>query len=151
MTELCKAADINRNTFYSHYSIPEEVLNEIENEELRAVTVLLSNSSDWERLHNLYIHFKENKELYKIFILNQNHRFSEKFMSLCKEHNIYQWQYLDSPDNKPSELYFLFASSGSMSIVNNWIINDCTMPIEELQKIIDKFSLHGLSALKRVD
>jgi AcrR family transcriptional regulator len=30
--ELCKTADVNRNTFYAHYSTPEDVLNEIENE-----------------------------------------------------------------------------------------------------------------------
>ena len=62
-TELCAAADINRNTFYSHYSTPEEVLEEIVNEELGEVKALLSNSSDRERLHNLYSHFKEKKEL----------------------------------------------------------------------------------------
>lgn len=147
-TELCAAADINRNTFYSHYSTPEEVLDEIVNEELQEVKALLNNSSDRERLHNLYSHFKEKKEFYKIFIFNKNSSFSEKIMSLCKEHNIYQWQYPDNPDNKLSEMYFLFASSGSMSIINDWIIKDCAMPIDELQDIIDNLSLRGLSALK---
>lgn len=34
--ELCERADLNRSTFYAHYSEPKELLEEVENELLDA-------------------------------------------------------------------------------------------------------------------
>ena len=95
------------------------------------------------------MYFKERKEFYKIFIINRNSHFSDKILTLCKKHDIYKWKNFDNPDKELSELYFLFASSGSMRIINEWILNDCSIPVERLQEILDAFSLYGLSALKK--
>ena len=45
-TELCREADINRNTFYAHYSTPEDVFAEIEKELLAELTAMVENGYD---------------------------------------------------------------------------------------------------------
>ncbi|MGN0446055.1 MAG: TetR/AcrR family transcriptional regulator [Acutalibacteraceae bacterium] len=32
ISELCRKADVNRNTFYAHYSVPADLLREIEDD-----------------------------------------------------------------------------------------------------------------------
>ncbi len=145
-TELCKVANINRNTFYSHYSAPEEVLNEIESELLNSVENILEKESDEQKLYGIYSHFKENKELYKVFIKNRSSRLSEKMLALCEKSNIYRAKFFGQENQAMSKLFYIYSSSGSIQIVNEWILNDCVMPIEELQQIIDSFALYGLSA-----
>lgn len=148
-TELCKAANVARNTFYAYYSIPEDVLSEIEDELFSQVQEILKVSSDEQKLFEIYKHFKENKDVYKVLIIN-NSNLSNRILELCKKNNIYRWQKLvDDQDGKISELFYLFASSGSNAIVSDWIMNDCVMSIEELQRILDSFSLYGLSAFKK--
>lgn len=147
-TELCRAANVNRNTFYSHYSTPEQVLHEIEAELLDEVEEILQQNADEQKLVGIYQHFKENKELYQVFIKNRSSQLSKKMLELCKKSGIYRKQYLGQQDEKMWELFYLYSSSGSMEIVNDWILHDCTMPIEELQRIIDLFALYGLSAFQ---
>ncbi len=40
-TELCREANINRNTFYAHYSTPENVFTELEDELLAEMASML--------------------------------------------------------------------------------------------------------------
>ena len=47
-TELCRTANINRNTFYSHYYSPRDVLIEIENDFSAQIIESLSNLSATE-------------------------------------------------------------------------------------------------------
>ena len=42
--ELCERADLNRSTFYAHYSEPKELLEEVENELLDPTTTRPSAS-----------------------------------------------------------------------------------------------------------
>ena len=44
ITELCKTADVNRNSFYRHYTIPRDILFELEEEVFEKLSVVLRKS-----------------------------------------------------------------------------------------------------------
>ena len=68
VTEICKNADINRGTFYSHYSDPFELKESIEQELIDVFTEGAKNSPEG-RLTSLSALklLKENKDLCRLF------------------------------------------------------------------------------------
>ena len=68
VTEICKSADINRGTFYSHYSDPYDLRKSLEQEFVDAIESRIREMGV-ERLEYAQVFqlFRENKELCKIF------------------------------------------------------------------------------------
>lgn len=48
ISELCKTADVNRNTFYRHYSIPLDILLEIEDAVFEKLSAVLGKSTNMD-------------------------------------------------------------------------------------------------------
>jgi AcrR family transcriptional regulator len=74
VSELCKHAGINRSTFYAHYSIPSDILDEMKKdfaaelaESLRNVT---NEMTPKERLIRICEYIHENRETEKTILLN---------------------------------------------------------------------------------
>lgn len=62
--ELCERAQLNRSTFYAHYSEPKELLNEIENDLLQSTREHLEKSvrkTIWEHTSTFYHFFSLSK------------------------------------------------------------------------------------------
>ncbi|MDG5855628.1 TetR/AcrR family transcriptional regulator [Clostridium beijerinckii] len=58
VTDICKKADINRNTFYSHYANQFELLSNIEGElyeEIRQVAERTLNLETYENYHMKFV------------------------------------------------------------------------------------------------
>lgn len=147
-TELCKAADINRNTFYVYYSSPADLLSEIEETLLKEMRKTLDHSSEKDVTREIFRIFAQNSRVYRILFSSSHSKLAEFTMDLCKARNIYRWRKNTVCKEKKSELYFQFAAAGAGKLVMTWLENDCDMPAEELCDFIDQISLHGLSALK---
>jgi len=65
-TELCRHAGINRNTFYSHYRSPEELLHSMEQELLEKIEASISRQTSF--LNTLYA--MKNNEYYSRILLS---------------------------------------------------------------------------------
>ena len=52
-TELCRRANINRNTFYSHYRAPEDILHEMEDEILKDLTQAFEQHFHYHTIEDL--------------------------------------------------------------------------------------------------
>ena len=53
VTDIVKFADINRGTFYNHYSNPLDILEEIKNELMEKLSVVLKNSKNTSSIDDL--------------------------------------------------------------------------------------------------
>lgn len=147
-TELCKAADINRNTFYVYYGSPADLLSEIEETLLEEMQKTLDRSPEKDVTREIFRIFAQNSRIYRILFSSSHSKLAEFTMDLCKERNIYKWRKTGIRKKKESELYFQFAAAGAGRLVMTWLENDCDMPAEELCSFIDQVSLYGLNALK---
>ena len=82
--ELCKTADVNRNTFYAHYSTPEDVLNEIENELVEEFRKFMNISEDRRSADECTdpIYFlKKNKDVHGVLIRSRSSRKGRNFQT----------------------------------------------------------------------
>ena len=84
ITELCKAAGINRSTFYAHYEIPHDVLTDIEHDLMDELTELLQalkikNIRTSAEIMCNYMY--EHADLLRILIRNFSDRDLEQMMN----------------------------------------------------------------------
>lgn len=149
VSELCRKADINRNTFYTHYKYPEEVLFELEEEFLNQFQNLL-NSLELKENNNVLIieicKLIKKNPAFSYVLLNDNNEFLNRLIDLCHDRNIYDWQRIsDYTDNETAENFYRFTLSGTTAIIKNWCRKGFKESPEELVDFITKLSLYGMN------
>lgn len=152
--EICAKAGVNRSTFYLHYESIDDLLNE----SLEYITnkfLSFFNKDSQEFLDNLnelkkedlifinneylkpYLKFiKENK---RVFIASYKHpkvtKTTEKYSNLKRYVLNPILNKYEVPDEKKK--YILqFYVNGVMSIIKEWVMNDCKETIEDIINII---------------
>lgn len=136
ITELTHKADIDRRTFYLHYSCIEDIVVDIEKEAMDALHQLLLSMTDFnissffDGLSNI---ITENIDFFRIVTENDNyHRFIAKCKSLLK--SVIKDQFFSSStlSEEDFDIYCEYVSSGIVGIYCNWLISDSAMTLEEL-------------------
>lgn len=140
--ELVEKVDINRSTFYLHYSDIYDLLNDIEKNLMEEVTSVFNSYKNIEQLEDSYAFlltlfktFDNNRELCKILMNNPN---SSSFMEEMEENleaeirnkltEILGDTSLISPNS------YIFYRCGCTGLLKYWITNDSPEAPEEMAK-----------------
>lgn len=152
---IVERADLNRGTFYLHYTDVYDLLKEIENEVLQkfdslAEEYFLTRNADssymigGKAFHYVY----ENKRVCQALFLSQsNRRFIAEFQQIIIRRALHQGMSqiaFDPDDEKKKEeaknLYeylSCFAAGGLISILTNWLKAEDPLPPEAMITITD--------------
>lgn len=149
ITELCKKADINRNTFYCHYNFPEDVVAEIENEFLIKFRDVFEPHHSDENDSNIILNtcriFEQEKEMAYVVFRDVEGTFMKRLIDLAHEKNIYDWKAIGKyTDEKTAENFYTFTLAGATSIIRNWCNNGFKETAEEISELVIKLSLYGM-------
>lgn len=151
--EICHIANVNRSTFYLHYSNMNDLLEEtikslnlsfnshFGSKENESTIISKDNLEDLLLINddNLipYLNFiKENKNIYKVLknhpkLFNANKTYEQMFRKLFVP--IMNRFGLDEKWHK----YLMdFYISGLTSIVLDWVYDDCKIPVQEVSDFI---------------
>ena len=137
--EICAQADLNRSTFYLHYMDQYELLADIQQDFLDSTLDCLqdvdNSASTIGYLEEFLKYIKKEKELFTVLLCNQSDiDFEKKFIT--NSMNLVKIRVV-SPFTGEAEQYVIsFLVQGSLSILQQWAINDCNTPVEELAKLI---------------
>lgn len=153
--ELSEQADINRKTFYMHYSNIEEILSELEDELVQKLVLVFEKElfdrevfDSYSFFENLNLAIQGDIELYRTLnhsdllphlILRAKNALIDVFF---RKYNI--------PADSDSERYILYAeyaASGILSMYTKWFSNDFHMSLEELTKTAAEITLYGFQHL----
>lgn len=137
--ELCKTADINRNTFYAHYSTPEEVLNELEDETAEELLGILSSNPVKKRILESLRYIKEHQNIYGVLISNRSSRFNQKMSALTTEFMISFYKEAGMDFTQTQKHRLQFTNGGMMGVIDAWVKEGCTYPVESLDSEITEF------------
>ena len=151
--EICHIANVNRSTFYLHYSNMNDLLEEtikslnlsfnshFNSRENENTIISKDNLEDLLLINdeNLipYLNFiKENKNIYKVLknhpeLFNANKTYEEMFrkifVPIMKRFGL---------DEKWHKYLMDFYISGLTSIVLDWVYDDCKIPVQEVSDFI---------------
>lgn len=153
VTDICRLADINRSTFYLHYTDPEHLLDSISNELFEDIHALLNRTDDicsiTDVLTQILELLAENAPVTRILAGPSNgSSFSQKVSALIFSHlaSISSMEQDENPSLQLNYSYSFF-EGGFLSVVRKWSESDFQEDSEEISGIIENivnFScLHG--------
>lgn len=134
ITELCKKASINRNTFYSHFDSVHDLYKEMEEQLITDIqSTLTKPHTNKERLYELCKTIEKHTPLFKIAFKNENNykTINKLFIST---RDIFNFNY------SKNTYQYIYRESGTTAIIKSWVLNDC---IESPKNISDL--LHRLN------
>jgi AcrR family transcriptional regulator len=153
ITNIAELADINRKTFYLHYSSVDDILKEFE-EELASKVLLLIKDKEaldigafFRGLNDIMM---EDVELYRRFSKTTTDSF---LLIKCKnilKNSITESFYKES--HMSSEVFNVYAeyiSSGIISIYTDWLNLNSKLTIEELTEIAKNVVSHSFDKIAK--
>ncbi len=147
VTEICRGADINRGTFYSHYTDPFDLRRSLADELVQAIE---------ERMHELGVTrlssietfklIRENRELCRVFAGENGDRDAlGKIISMHTD--AYLNEVLSKVGNLPqtqTDCLRMLLISSITTIVKHWFDTDLEAEPEEVSMILDKYCSRGI-------
>ena len=149
-SELCRHAKMNRNTFYTHYKSPEDLLESIENEFLELVRLSIDRSlnvgSISELMTDICRAIYDNRDLCCILFTEfGNKDFLKRIIDLAHEKTVAEWRAARiCSDSEHMEMLYCFSVNGSVSIIQKWIQDGMKTTPSEIAQFIDKVNFYGL-------
>lgn len=153
ITDIAELADINRKTFYLHYSSIEDILMEFEEELSGKVLALIKDKealdigSFFQGLNNIMM---EDIELYRRLSKTTTYSF---LLIQCKnilKNSITESFYKES--DMSSEVFNVYAeyiSSGIISVYTDWLNSNSKLTIEELTEIAKNVVSHSFDKIAK--
>lgn len=139
ITELCKKADVNRNSFYRHYTIPLDILLELEEEVFEKLSAILRKSYKMDEVILLSCKLLENdKEMSKIvFTKADGTGILARILTNVRDHFPVENQIELTSEAQPLiEMAYQFGEKGSIAVIKNWVENDFAFPAESVAQMI---------------
>lgn len=146
-TELCREADVNRNTFYAHYSAPEDVFAEIEEELLAELNAMLDEDcGTGEVTYDMCRAIDNSRDRWRA-VWHGNPRLLERAIDLCCERTLAHWDTTINVDPTEGALFLRFITRGASGVVGSWLDDGCRTPPEEMSELINRFVFEGQHAI----
>lgn len=146
--ELCEEAKVNRGTFYLHYTTPNDLLIEIEqqfiDENMAQFSPYFNHGYETSHLAGLFAGILKNKDLCRIIMgKNGNPRFVERVQQMLRNSVVDGWC-LEFPKYNRTDLDYVydFVFAGSMRLILNWIEDDGGLSTTDLAKRLDRLGHH---------
>ncbi|MHA7964887.1 TetR/AcrR family transcriptional regulator [Paenibacillus sp. CAU 1782] len=152
--EICLAADINRATFYSHYTDQYDLLHQIEEEVITDITHYLQefHFEDIEQIvsagvERILDYIGKNAELFDLLLnIHGNLKFQQDVVKLIGVQHFIPVPDGNSNDPYHAEYLFHFLASGAIGLIQLWLKDGMKKPAKELADLILKAALNGRNA-----
>lgn len=154
-TELCRKAEINRNTFYAHYYSTRDVLEEIEVEFSTQIIDSLSNrfsaeNIDISQMLNEICHIIYEKRDFCKILLSENgdSAFFERIIMIGKSVIIDGWRKegVGLSDDQ-MDMFFSYIVIGSVALIRKWAASDMKNTPAEIATLLERATYGGINGM----
>lgn len=154
VSELCDEAGINRATFYRHYNVPRDVLQEIQTQFVDRIkssydmTMLINSPAQY--IENVCSYLYEHQDLVKIFINNNSEEdiiciFDDYFnMLLSQDQNTNNSNMFDTTEMK---LISSCIAGGGYFMLRRWLLDGIEKSPQEIAQLVLSFSKYQMSTV----
>lgn len=142
--ELCEEAKVNRGTFYLHYSTPNDILMEIEQQFINENMVLFqpyfNEGYETNYMAILFRYILEHQDLASIIMgKNGNPRMMERWQNMMRPGIVNGWC-REFPQYRREDLDYVFdfIFVGATRLLLNWIEDNKGLSSEDLASRLDR-------------
>jgi len=140
ITELCRLADINRTTFYRHYTDLFDLMEKTESElceELYRMLRIKEQDTQYDVILRALFSVRRNKEMYRIlFRQREDGGFVARLIAPAYALMREQSAHVDL-DASLAQMEYDFLIGGITNIWRSWITGNCEVPPERVAQLID--------------
>ena len=150
--ELCRHAQMNRNTFYSHYNSPADLLGSIEAEFHEQVGCSIEHSLTrggigtflTEICQAIYDH----RDLCRVlFSENGDKEFLHRIIDLGRDAVMLEWRALGVENSAEEiEMLYLHSANGAVSVIRKWLLDDMPLSPAALAEFINQTTYSGIQS-----
>ncbi len=142
--EICRNADVNRSTFYAHYSDPYELFREIQEDiiSLTPQVSLYNKEPIYSDLEEFFKFIDKNKRIYKILFENTTgayfrNRILNKIFN--REGESLSWISDEMNLSQNMDFKMLMYAFGGINMIERWISGEIYETPEDLAKYMAEF------------
>lgn len=153
--ELVEIAELNRSTFYLHYSCPLDVLREMQDqfleEKLKSFATYWVGIPEEGLMAKLISLTLEDKELFRLFLSDHGDpQFLSSLKPLVKDGIIKGW-HSDHPRISKEKLEFVFdyVFTGSSKLIQGWLSDPKGVSQEEFSHRLERLGHYALLAAEK--
>ncbi|WP_225422759.1 TetR/AcrR family transcriptional regulator [Lactiplantibacillus garii] len=147
VTAVCKAADINRGTFYAHYEDVKDCMNQMEQGATKELLAVIDEHSVPDSLQAILTGiFEVVKKRHAItsFILTTDQDFLMSFIATTKREILAQNRAkISGIGNREKEYMFEYYLNGIVGVVRYWLKTGLHESPEELARFINDWWYRG--------
>jgi len=150
---LCEYADINRSTFYAHYTDQYDLLKQLEQEVIAELKKYITkdafskkSAQTIQSMNKILDYISKNADIFKVLLSeNGNSTFHKEFMILAQEEILTDILSKPGVDERTSEYLQCFAVTGALSIVQKWLQDGTIESTEKMSELTSKLLYNGFS------
>lgn len=154
--EICEDADINRATFYAHYSDQYDLLRKIEDEFLDNIKAHLAELEKRNSEVNpvllaekIFEYIKENAKLCKLLLSERGGlSFQKRVMMLVYDTIINELTGNSKITKEAAEYVYSFTITGCVGVIQKWLDEDMKKSARFIAEIVIKLTRGLISLLK---
>ncbi len=152
--EICEVADINRSTFYAHYSDQHVLFEILEKEVVTELTSQLEkfDMTDIDKckmdIHQaMYEFIAENNKLCMALIAMQRiNSVMNDLIEFVQKRHVMAWAAERGLDPEVSKYIAIFVCSGNVNVVIEWLKSGMKQSPAEMSELTHKLEVEGLRA-----
>lgn len=151
---LCDSADINRSTFYAHFTDPHDLLQRLEQEVLANLNQYIVDhissgqaESALPILRQVLEYAQKNADLFKVLLGgNSDAEFKTSIVELAQQKIIAQLKDNQNFDERTSHYLQCFILGGALNIMQSWLEDGMQETPEQMAELTSKLLLQGISS-----
>ncbi len=155
--ELCEKAEINRGTFYAHYTDLYDLLAKVEadmTEDLMHALEPLLNEDSGDQTYlkitaGVFRCLKENADICTVTLGPYGDKnFAARLINMGRERCIEKYTaYFSHADRKQIDYFYAFVSAGCIGLLEKWLAEGMSTSAEEIAEITENIMMQGIQFL----
>ena len=154
--EICENADVNRATFYAHYTDQYDLMRKIQDELFDNVGMYLSDYTHDEvpavpvdNVERIFEYIKENARLCKLLLSERGDiHFQKRVMTLVYEKSISELVKNGAISKEDADYVYAFTLTGCIGAIQKWLNDDMKKSPRFMAEMLVKLT-NGLPELLR--
>lgn len=147
---ICEKADVNRSTFYTHYTDQYDLLQNLKDELFDNIKTHITSHNFRGKDEDLYLitynvmlYIKDNQKICTLlFGENGDMKFQKRVFSILQS-PFYNGLDIVLGERK-TEYVFSYVISGSLGLIQNWLKNNLEEPPEDIARLITNLASSGM-------
>ena len=150
--EICDKADINRATFYAHYTDQFDLLRQIQDELIGEIISCLekysfaSDTVPVEMLEMIFDYIRDNAEICALLLEDTvDSNFQKQVISLIRQRCIETWTIGRGAKKEDAEYIYTFSAYGCVGIIKKWLAEGMKKSSRDIAQLVLKLTGQGIA------